>query len=260
MSHPKGYVDADFLRFISNLLNPAKQRSYALMQIQPGHTVLDLGCGPGTDTIPLASLVTSAGQIIGADYDMEMINIAERHAVHAGVNGWVRHERTDATSLPFADNYFDSCRSERLFQHLPEPALALSEMTRVTKPGGRVIVLDTDWGTLSTDSDETDIERRLARFLSESALHNGYSGRTLHRLFKQQNLTDISIEIFPITITDYTVARLAIQSDKIEHYALEAGIVSKEELNRWRTSLEKADAEDTYFCSANLMLLTGNKS
>jgi ubiquinone/menaquinone biosynthesis C-methylase UbiE len=87
-------------------------------------------------------------------------------------------------SLPFETDYFDSCRSERLFQHLSNPAQALSEMTRVTKSGGWVVVLDTDWGSLSTNSDETDIERRLARFMAESFLQNGYSGRKLYRLFK----------------------------------------------------------------------------
>jgi len=71
-------------------------------------------------------------------------------------------------------------------------------MTRVTKSGGWVVVLDTDWGSLSTDSDDTDIERRLARFLAESFMPNGYSGRKLYRLFKQQNLADISFEVFPV--------------------------------------------------------------
>jgi ubiquinone/menaquinone biosynthesis C-methylase UbiE len=59
----KGYVDPEFLRVIGNQLNHIKQRSYALMQIQAGHKVLDLGCGPGTDTIPLAPFVGVNGQV-----------------------------------------------------------------------------------------------------------------------------------------------------------------------------------------------------
>jgi len=50
MSQPKGYVDPEYLRAVGNQLNHIKQRSYALMRIQSGHKVLDLGCSPGVLT------------------------------------------------------------------------------------------------------------------------------------------------------------------------------------------------------------------
>jgi ubiquinone/menaquinone biosynthesis C-methylase UbiE len=260
MSQRKGYVDPEYLRVIGDQLSHIKQRSYTLMQIQPGHKLLDLGCGPGTDTVPLAPLVGAGGQVIGADYDVDMVAEAEQLAEQAGVNSWVSHKRVDAMSLPFETDYFDACRSERLFQHLLDPAQALSEMARVTKPGGWVVVVDTDWGSLSIDSDETDIERRLAGFLAESFLHNGYSGRKLHRLFKQQNLTDISFEVFPVAIPNYAVARYGMQAEKVEQGALKAGVITSDELQRWQASLEQADSEGTYFCSLNVMLLAGRKN
>ncbi len=260
MSQPKGYVDPEYLRFIGNLLNHIKQRSYALMQIQLGHKVLDLGCGPGVDTIPLAPLVGVNGQVIGADYDEAMIVEAEQLAEQAGVNAWVRHKRVDAMSLPFVTGYFHSCRSERLFQLLPNPAQALSEMIRVTKSGGWVVVLDTDWGSLSTDSDEIDIERRLARFMAESFVHNGYSGRKLYRLFKQQNLADISFEVFPVAISNYALARQITQAERVEQEALKAGVINSEELHCWQTGLEQADSKGVYFCSVNLMMFAGRKN
>ncbi|MDD5410296.1 MAG: methyltransferase domain-containing protein [Methylobacter sp.] len=260
MSQPKGYVDPKYLHIIGNQLNHIKQRSYALMQIQLDHKVLDLGCGPGTDTIPLARLVGVNGQVIGADYDEAMIAEAKQRAEQAGVNTWVKHKCVDAVSLPFETDYFDSCRSERLFQHLFNPAQVLSEMTRVTKPGGWVVVVDTDWGSLSTDSDETDIERRLARFLAESSLHNGYSGRKLYRLFKQQNLADISFEVFPVATPNYALARQGTQSERIEQEALKAAVLTSEELHRWQTGLEQADSEGIYFGCVNVMMLVGRKN
>jgi ubiquinone/menaquinone biosynthesis C-methylase UbiE len=260
MSPPKGYVDSEYLRAAGNQINHIKQRSYALMQIQPSHKVLDLGCGPGIDTIPLAPLVGVNGQVIGADYDEDMIAEAKQRAEQAGVNTWVRHQCVDAMSMPFETDYFDSCRSERLFQHLLNPAQALYEMTRVTKSGGWVVVLDADWGSWSTDSDETDIERRLARFMAETSLQNGYSGRKLYRLFKQQKLADISFEVFPVATTNYVLARQAAQAERSELEALKAGVITAKELQRWRTDLEQADLEGIYFCSVNVMMFAGRKN
>jgi len=260
MSQPKGYADPEYLRAAGNQINHIKKCSYALMQIQLGHKVLDLGCGPGTDTISLAPLVGASGQVIGADYDEAMIVVAGQRAEQAGVNAWVKHQCADAMSLPFQTAYFDSCRSERLFQHLLNPAQALSEMIRVTKPGGWVVVLDTDWGTWSTDSDDTDIERRLARFLAESYLHNGYSGRTLCRLFKQQNLADILFEVFPVATPNYALARQATLAERVEQEALKEGVITAKELNRWQTGLEHANSEGVYFCSVNVMMFAGRKN
>ena len=56
MSTSKGYVDIDYLDAAAELMAPSKRRSYALMQVEPGQKVLDLGCGPGIDTVaPTAS-------------------------------------------------------------------------------------------------------------------------------------------------------------------------------------------------------------
>jgi ubiquinone/menaquinone biosynthesis C-methylase UbiE len=166
MSLPKGYVDPEYLQVVGELFAQLKQRTYGCMKIQPGHKVLDVGCGPATDTISLAQLAGSTGEVAGIDYDEAMVAEADQRAEKAGVKTWVRHKRADASALPFESEYFDACRSERLFQHLPNPAQALSEMTRVTKTNGQIVVLDTDWGTTSIDTDEVDLERKLTRFVA----------------------------------------------------------------------------------------------
>ncbi len=257
---PKGYVDPDYLSTSGNMLKKIKQRSYELMRIYHGQNVLDVGCGPGTDTIHLGAFVGRSGTVNGVDYDMAMVNEANIRADEAGISAYVTHKQGQATELPFNDNYFDSCRSERLFQHLTDPAKALSEMVRVTKPGNCIVVLDSDWGSLSIDTDETDIERRLTRFLAESSLQNGYSGRKLYRLFKQQNLADISVEVMTISTTNYSLAMNLTHFYDVEMEARKAGIITDSELNRWRSILEKADNENTFFSSVNIVIATGIKS
>jgi len=247
MSHPKGSVDSEYLQLVAGIVTQHKQRTYALMRIEIGHKVLDVGCGPGTDTIPLAQLVGAAGQVVGADHDVAMIAEADQRSEEAGVSAWVKHRHADAVSLPFESGYFDSSRSERLFQHLSSPERALSEMVRVTKSGGWIVVLDTDWSTMSVDTAEVEIEQRLKRFWTEQSLHNGFAGRQLYRPLKQQRLKDVSVEMCPICVTDYGVHRRGASLDKVERDALPAGIVTGDELQRWHASLEQADAEGVYF-------------
>jgi ubiquinone/menaquinone biosynthesis C-methylase UbiE len=259
MSSSKGYVDPEYLRVVGDLLNQIKQRTYDRMQIRTGHKVLDVGCGPGTDTIPLAHLVGSSGQVCGVDYDEAMVVEADQRAEKVGVRAWVKHKRADVSSLPFESDYFDSCRSERVFQHLRNPAQALAEMTRVTKTDGWVVVMDADWGTYSIDTAEVDIERRLARFFAEQMLYNGYAGRQLYGLFKKQGLRDVTFEICPVAVTHYTLARQIRLADRLEQAALAANIITEAELRRWRTGLEQADAEGIFFSQACAVLVAGRK-
>jgi ubiquinone/menaquinone biosynthesis C-methylase UbiE len=259
MSQPKGYVDSDYLRLVGESVRHLKNRTYELLDLTPGKVALDVGCGPASDTIELGRLVGQQGRVFGADHDMAMLKDADARAGQAGVSAWVRHLRADSAALPFASDTFDAARSERLFQHLPDPRGTLAEMLRVTKSGGRVLVLDTDWGSNSTDTSEVDIERRLARAHADRAAHNGYAGRQLYRLFRQAGLQDVAVEVYVNWSTDYAFVRRATLLDEVERISVAEGLVTPEEVRRLREQLERADAEGTFFSSANQVLVVGKK-
>lgn len=260
MDITKGYVDTEYLQAIGNFLSKLKARTYSGMQTKAGDTVLDVGCGPGIDTMALSRIVGPTGQVYGVDCDRMMILESENRAKKEGVSAWVKHRHADATSLPFNTEYFDSCRSERLFQHLLNPAMALSEMVRVTKIGGRVVVLDADWGSLSTDNDEVDVERRLSYFFTEHMLNNGFSGRQLFRLFKNQGLHNIAFEIYPVIVTNYVFWRQMVGADDIELKAVAENIITEAELYRYQTNLAQAEADGRFFSYCCMTLVSGEKT
>jgi SAM-dependent methyltransferase len=199
------------------------------MHLEPGYKVLDLGCGPGIDTLALSHIVGPQGEVHGADYDAAMVAEAQQRAEASGVSAWVSHREADASALPWVDAFFDASRSERVFQHLLRPEQAFAEMVRVTRPGGWVVVLDSDWGTFTIDSDEAETERRLVRFHAEHKMNNPYSGRMLHRLFRSQQLQQISVEVCPVFLTDYGLARKILRLDQMEGEALAAGAINDSE-------------------------------
>jgi ubiquinone/menaquinone biosynthesis C-methylase UbiE len=180
--------------------------------------------------------------------------------VRWGVPVLVEHRLADAYELPFGPAHFDSARTERVFQHLSDPFQALCEMIRVTKSGGWIVVLDTDWSTISFDTELIDIEQRLIRFHVERGFRNGFAGRQLYRLFRRTGLTDIHVEMAPTFVTNYAVGRRGSLFDETEQAALEAGIITPDELEMWHNSFEKADAEGVYFGSIQQMMVAGRKA
>src|SRR5436305_2099326 len=112
-----GYVDPGYLDEAARLVAGGKRLSYDRMRLSPGAVVLDVGCGPGTDTIPLAELVGVRGRVYGIDHDAGMVAEAQRRAEEAGVGERTEHAQGDAYALPFDEAKFDAVRSERLFLH-----------------------------------------------------------------------------------------------------------------------------------------------
>ena len=97
------------------------------------------------------------------------------------------------------------------------------------------------------------------RFYVDQFLHNSLAGRQLYRFFKRQRLAEVSVEMCPIYVTDYAVGRRGAMRDELERDALAAGVVTEEELLRYRRSLEQAGAEGIYFGCIMQVLVVGRK-
>jgi SAM-dependent methyltransferase len=260
MTQGLGYVDPAYLDAAARLVADGKRLSYERMRISPGATVLDVGCGPGSDTIPLAARVGDDGFVHGIDRDAEMVAEADSRAVEAGVSGRVEHRAGDAYALPWADATFDAARCERLFLHLDRPEQATAEMVRVTKPGGRVVLMDTDWGTRSVDTPEAELERRISRVLAERCMANGYSGRRLWGLMRQASVRDLTVDLIPLHVESYDLWRLLSRMELAFDEAVRVGVMTGDEVRRLDDSFAEKDAAGTFFASTTVMLVAGTKS
>lgn len=121
-------------RFRERLLEPAR--------LEPGESVLDIGCGTGTLAVLAKHHVGAAGAVHGIDASPEMIARAGSKAKRAKVD--VQFETALAQSLPFPDARFDVVLSTVMLHHLPRAVReqAVREAQRVLKPAGRLLAVD----------------------------------------------------------------------------------------------------------------------
>lgn len=127
-------------RFFLGVSGPgaAEEREMALgmVEVREGDQVIDVGCGPGNYTRPLAR-AAGEGLTIGLDASEAMVAAAAARG--GGEN--LAYIRGDASALPFEDESFDLACSIGVIHMVEEPMVALGEMVRVLAPGGRLLVL-----------------------------------------------------------------------------------------------------------------------
>ena len=131
--------------------------------VPQGATVLDAGCGPGVHSIRVAR----AGHAVKAiDLSSAMLREARRRVDEAGVGDQIDFEQADLTKLQFDDASFDYVFSWGVIIHIPDVEPALSELARVTRPGGRLALHVTNGGAL--DHKIEKVARVIARKPSDA--------------------------------------------------------------------------------------------
>jgi ubiquinone/menaquinone biosynthesis C-methylase UbiE len=124
-------------------LAPAQERLLALAAARPGEGVLDVASGTGLVTVPLGQHVGPAGSVVATDLSERMVDATRRNAVAAGL-AHVRAEHMGAEALALEDGAFDLAVCSLGLMYVPDPALALREIRRTLRGGGRLAVLV--WG------------------------------------------------------------------------------------------------------------------
>jgi arsenite methyltransferase len=130
------------------------------LALERGEHVLDIGSGPGFLACEIAAVVGEQGLVHGVDPSESMLAIAAQRERAPG-SAPTEFRAGDAVDLPYPDASFDAAVSTQVYEYVEDMPAALADARRVLRPGGRLLVLDTDWDSVVWRSSDRERMRRL---------------------------------------------------------------------------------------------------
>ncbi|NUS57741.1 MAG: methyltransferase domain-containing protein [Streptomycetaceae bacterium] len=195
-------------------------RSYELLSLVPGSTVVDVGCGAGR---AVAELAGHGVRAVGVDPDPGMLAAARERWPEA------EFRQAGAEDLPFADGTLHGYRADKVFHVLPEPDRAVAEARRVLRPGGRIVLLGQDWDAIVIDSDDAALTRTIVHARAD-LLSAPRAGRQYRSLLLAGGFAEVTVEAHTGVFTDAAMLPLV---EGLAEPACASGAVSREQADGW---------------------------
>ena len=251
----QSYVTVEFLKKRAQTDREINEESHRMLKIGQGMKVLNVGCGPDTDSASLREAVGLSGLVVGVDLDPKMIKQANSTCAPSAN---VLHLVGDAHWLPFEDGKFDGIYARRLLQVLPSASapIVFAELQRVLKPEGRLVAMDTDWASASVNFSNLELERRLMSFFRDHMRPNGLAGRQLLGLAHSSGLGDVEVKVVSTVIREFAESPF---SDWLISEAVKDKVASAEELASWRGELERKTAEQAFLFHVGTVIVSAKK-
>lgn len=227
-----------------------KAQVVQLLALQPGRRYLEVGGGTGDDAREMASQAEAS--VVMIDRSLTMARVARQRGLRSVAVG-------DAHALPIQDGAVDGCWADRTFQHLAEPAAALAELVRVTRPGGRLVIADPDYDTQVVDVADQALARRVLRYRADRQLRNGALAHRMAGLFSSAGLAEIQVEPMTLVVRDHLAVDGVLGLRSWAEGAKEAGLLSAADAARWPALFDQAVATDRFLYAVTFFLTVGTK-
>lgn len=215
-----------------------------------GDRVLDAGCGPGFYVSEVLERVGPEGFVAGVDASAPMLALAAKRC-EASAN--CSFQEGDVTALPVESEAFDRTLSVQVLEYVADIPAALKELRRVLRPGGRVLIWDVDWATVSWHSEDP---ARMRRFLDawDQHLTDPSLPRTLSARMREAGFEDVEMQGHAFATDDVTE----------ESYAgalvpLMADYVGTDEAQAWADEQRSLQARGESYFACTQFCFTGRR-
>ena len=217
------------------------------LALRTGEAVLDIGSGPGFLCQEMAAAVGSGGRVKGIDISPAMV----RRAAGRNPLSWVSFAEGNATALPEADQSYDVIVSTQVAEYVADIGRFCSEAHRVLKPGGRGVIMATDWDSIVWHSDDPVRMQRVLQAYAPHSAHNTLP-RTLGSYLRDAGFLVGAVAAYPIINTDFTDGRFSREMVRfITSYILGNGSLPPSDLDAWEAGLRQLAEDGRYFFALN---------
>lgn len=223
-----------------------RARSYELLRLPPGATVVDVGCGTAR---AVAELAEHGAHAIGVDPDPAMLAAARSRFPGIDVRA------ADAADLPLGDGQAHGYRADKVYHVLPDPHAALAEARRILAPGGRIALLGQDWDTLVIDSDQPELTRRIVHARADTVPHPRIA-RAYRNLLLDAGFHDVDLEVHTAVFTD--AAMLPIIAGHA-NAARQTGAIGGDEAEDWVSEQTRRAQDERLLIAIPMFLATATR-
>jgi ubiquinone/menaquinone biosynthesis C-methylase UbiE len=223
-----------------------RARSYEVLRLPPGATVLDVGCGTAR---AVAELAGHGARAIGVDPDPTMLAAARGRFPGIDVRAG------DAAELPLDDGQAHGYRADKVYHVLPDPHAALAEARRVLVPGGRIALLGQDWDTIVIDSDQPEVTRRIVHARAGTVAHPRIA-RAYRNLLLDAGFHDVDVEVHTAVFTDATMLPVLGGHATAAH---KTGAVTADEAEHWLGEQARRARDGRLLVAVPMFLAAGTR-
>ncbi|MDE0662101.1 MAG: methyltransferase domain-containing protein [Gammaproteobacteria bacterium] len=163
----------------------------APLGLRPGSRVLDYGCGPGFVTEGMAEIVGSNGRAYGVDLNASFVaNASSRNSESDNIS----FHLVDGDRIPLDDAAVDRLLCKNVLEYVPDVQTTLAEFRRVLEPGGRLLLIDSDWGFVVVEPWGRDRTRRFFE-AAAPAFREPEIGRKLRTHVLNAGFDDVEVRV-----------------------------------------------------------------
>lgn len=234
----------------------ARENIYKEIVLEKNDALLEIGCGLGATSREIAERFPGR-ELVAIDKSRALLNQAIKRSAAAPYEN-IRFAEGDVNSLQYPNDYFKFAYAERVLMHVKDPMLALSEMVRVLKPGGKIAITEPDLTSVKFYPNTHNISQQLASKWCEFT-ESPTIGVHIQQYLQKLGLINIQVTGQTVTVQNLDELNRIRNIDKLIVALVGEGQVGEKEAKEYQENLRKASGAGSFMYYVTVFTVIGQK-